>query len=101
MAKRRKLIFIEYFFVGECPFVECVPGAWSEWSADCGEMGRTRAIDVVEKTVKKASCEGLLQTCPKSEETEYNETLCKIIFCSILFKKPAIRKCDDVNSLLS
>ena len=68
---------------GICEFVECQPGEWSEWSAECGNITRNRVINVVEKTEQKESCEGLTTSCPRHEEEETQQKMCK---CNIGFR---------------
>lgn len=62
---------------GECKYVQCVPGPWTEWSAECNDAKRTRSINAVQKTTRRLSCEGLTLTCTKSEETETRTKYCK------------------------
>ena len=49
------------YTLGECQTVECVQGNWSSWSAECGNMTRSRPIDVVQKNILRLSCEGVKQ----------------------------------------
>ena len=71
------------FNKGNCSYVDCIPGAWSDWSKDCGYATRNRAINSVVKTIEQYSCSGLLQTCPESVEEEDRSTNC--MFFEIVF----------------
>ncbi|XP_031574613.1 uncharacterized protein LOC116308348 isoform X2 [Actinia tenebrosa] len=57
-----------------CKTVDCVPGAWGDWSNDCGDVTRRRNITETAKVVQQLSCHGLPQKCANTFEEE-NKTL--------------------------
>ena len=75
-----------FFHTGECEYVECVPGEWSEFSPQCGKnITRSRPINVLHKTVTRNTCEGLQTSCPTNVETEAKDEICKSHFISNRF----------------
>ena len=89
---------------GECTYLECTEGPWSDWSTKCGKGSRTRPINVIEKTVERYSCEGLNQNCREEDVEERNE-LCKSLFISyFIFFFPSVlveKYCLSVNWMIN
>ena len=80
------LCFPCFFHTGECEYVECVPGEWSEFSPQCGKnITRSRPINVLHKTVTRNTCVGLQTSCPLNVETEAKDEICKFILFQIVF----------------
>ena len=68
---------IVFISKGDCDHVTCVPDNWTSWSSVCGKASRSRKISAVQTKTASYNCEGLKQTCDKSEQVEDRETLCK------------------------
>lgn len=62
----------------ECKYASCSYSQWSEWSAECGKINRTREMVTEKMTSWRANCRGLETDCSKHTETfqEKSET-CK------------------------
>lgn len=69
---------------GKCSYAECNTDEWTQWSASCGSITRTRKINQVMNEVLRQSCDGLLQVCPKSVESENKEVPCEFSIYNLL-----------------
>ena len=83
--------FLDFsFHKGKCDYVECKYTEWTNWNPACGKnMERKRTLQTIQKTVEKASCDGLTKTCTgDAEQVEKKDELCEIIFYVDDFFKP-------------
>ena len=65
---------------GPCKYVKCAWKPWSDWSATCGHVTRTRSSGATEHVTNRPSCDGLQTTCPRPE-VQKKTTNCKLLGC--------------------
>ncbi len=85
-------------YQGTCNFVECEYGPWSVWTTTCGAGERARKLVPTQKTEKRASCDGLAQSCSKTPDVQKRTELCKN---SLEFSLPNLPNLKQIATLVN
>ena len=68
------------FRLGNCNYVECNYGQWSQWSTTCGRGERKRNMQQIRKTTQRVDCSGLPQTCSNTPNVQTRNQKCMLGF---------------------